>query len=306
MAEALRHFIASRYGGRNVPVTLVLPDGARVPLSAAPAVEIVARSWNGMRALAKPALGSLARAYVRGDLDFTGSSQRMLAIAESMVGSVQHERDRARARVQGVAAPQARHAPEHRPPLRRVRRVLPAVAGRADGLFVRVLPPRRRFPRRGPGAEARPHLPQAAPRRRRAVPGHRLRLGRAAVPCGGTLRRRGHRHHAVAEPVRPRDAGNRRARPVRARARGVAQLPRPARRCAVRQGRERGHVRARRAAPVSGLFRQDPPRPEARRPRAQPRHHAQLGRPRRTWAAASAISSRTTSFPAGNSRTSPA
>ena len=51
-----------------------------------------------MRALAKPALGSLARAYVRGDLDFTGSSQRMLAIAESMVGSVQHERDRARAR----------------------------------------------------------------------------------------------------------------------------------------------------------------------------------------------------------------
>jgi len=99
MAEALRHFIASRYGGRNVPVTLVLPDGVRVPLSPTPAVEVVARSWNGMRALAKPALGSLARAYVHGDLDFTGSSQRMLAIAESMVGTVQHERDRAQARI---------------------------------------------------------------------------------------------------------------------------------------------------------------------------------------------------------------
>jgi cyclopropane-fatty-acyl-phospholipid synthase len=99
MAEALQHLIASRYDGRNVPVTLVLPDGARVPLSAAPAVEVVARSWNGLRALAKPALGSLARAYVRGDLDFTGSAQRMLGIAESMVGSVQHRRDRARARV---------------------------------------------------------------------------------------------------------------------------------------------------------------------------------------------------------------
>jgi cyclopropane-fatty-acyl-phospholipid synthase len=99
MAEALQHFIASRYGGRNVPVTLVLPDGARVPLSTTPAVDIVARSWKGLRALARPAMGSLARAYVRGDLDFTGSSRRMLDIAESMVGSVSHTRDRAHARL---------------------------------------------------------------------------------------------------------------------------------------------------------------------------------------------------------------
>ena len=101
MAHALRHFIASRYDGRNVPVTLVLPDGARVPLSTAPVVDIVARSWKGLRALTAPALGSLARAYVCGDLDFTGSAQRMIGIAESMVGSVQHGRDRARARFKG-------------------------------------------------------------------------------------------------------------------------------------------------------------------------------------------------------------
>ena len=99
MAEALQHFIASRYDGRNVPVTLVLPDGARVPLSAAPIVDIVARSWRGMRALASPALGSLARAYVRGDLDFTGSARRMLDVAESMVGSVSHGHDQARAQL---------------------------------------------------------------------------------------------------------------------------------------------------------------------------------------------------------------
>jgi cyclopropane-fatty-acyl-phospholipid synthase len=96
MAEVLQQFIASRYDGRNLPVTLVLPDGARVPLSTAPAVDIVARSWKGLRALAKPALGSLAAAYVRGDLDFTGSSRRILGIAESMVGSVSHGRARAR------------------------------------------------------------------------------------------------------------------------------------------------------------------------------------------------------------------
>ena len=42
-------------------------------------------------------------------------------------------------------------------------------------------------------AEARPHLPQAAARARRALPRHRLRLGRAPVPRGGALRRRGAR-----------------------------------------------------------------------------------------------------------------
>jgi cyclopropane-fatty-acyl-phospholipid synthase len=99
MAEALQHFIASRYDGRNLPVTLVLPDGERVPLSPAPAADIVARSWRGLRALGSPALGSLARAYVRGDLDFTGSARRMLGVAEAMVGSVSHGHDHARAQL---------------------------------------------------------------------------------------------------------------------------------------------------------------------------------------------------------------
>jgi cyclopropane-fatty-acyl-phospholipid synthase len=99
MAEALQHFIASRYDGRNLPVTLVLPDGERVPLSQAPIVDIVARSWRGLRALASPAMGSLARAYVRGDLDFTGSARRMLGVAEGMVGSVSHGHDHARAQI---------------------------------------------------------------------------------------------------------------------------------------------------------------------------------------------------------------
>jgi cyclopropane-fatty-acyl-phospholipid synthase len=95
MAAALRQFIASRYDGRNLPVTVILPDGDRVPLSGESAVDIVARSWKGLRALATPALGSLARAYVRDDLDFTGSARCMLDIAESMVGSVSHGRERA-------------------------------------------------------------------------------------------------------------------------------------------------------------------------------------------------------------------
>ncbi len=98
MAEALQRIITNRYGGRDLPVTLVLPDGVRVPLSASPVVDVIARSWKGMRALASPALGTLARAYVHNDIDFTGSARGVLDVAESMVGAVAHGRDRARAK----------------------------------------------------------------------------------------------------------------------------------------------------------------------------------------------------------------
>jgi len=92
--HAIERIITDRYGGRDLPVTLVLPDGARLPLSASPALEIVVRSWKGLRALAKPAMGSLARAYVHGDIDFSGSARRALSVAESMVGAVEHGRER--------------------------------------------------------------------------------------------------------------------------------------------------------------------------------------------------------------------
>lgn len=91
--QAIQRIITDRYSGRDLPVTLVLPDGARVPLSSSPAVDVVARTWKGLRALSKPAMGVLARAYVKGDVDFTGSSRAMLSIAESMVGAIEHGRD---------------------------------------------------------------------------------------------------------------------------------------------------------------------------------------------------------------------
>jgi cyclopropane-fatty-acyl-phospholipid synthase len=99
MADSFRKLIESRYGGRDLPVALVLPDGGRVPLSPSPEVDVIARSWRGVRALAAPALGSLARAYVHNDIDFTGSARRILAIADSMVGSVAHGQESVRARL---------------------------------------------------------------------------------------------------------------------------------------------------------------------------------------------------------------
>ena len=97
--DALPRIITDRYGGRDLPITLVLPDGARVPLSPSPAVDVIARTWKGLRTLSKPALGTLARAYVHGDIDFTGSARRVLGIAEAMVGAVTHGRDRIGTRV---------------------------------------------------------------------------------------------------------------------------------------------------------------------------------------------------------------
>ena len=93
MAEPLKKIIANRYGGRNLPVTLVLPDGGRIPLAPQAEVEILARTWRGLRALSSPAMGALAKAYVRNDIDFTGSARRVLAIAEGMVGDITHGKD---------------------------------------------------------------------------------------------------------------------------------------------------------------------------------------------------------------------
>ncbi|MGH8852401.1 MAG: class I SAM-dependent methyltransferase [Casimicrobiaceae bacterium] len=99
MKQPLQKLIASRYGGRNIPVALVLPDGGRVTLSERPEIDVYARTWSGLRALASPELGKLARAYVHNDLDFSGEARRVLRVAESLVGTVAHGRDHARTRL---------------------------------------------------------------------------------------------------------------------------------------------------------------------------------------------------------------
>ena len=84
--------IERRYGALGVPADFVLPGGQHVRLSEAPEVEVAARTMRGLGALARPALGRLARAYVRGDIDFSGSARRILGIAERMVGDINHGR----------------------------------------------------------------------------------------------------------------------------------------------------------------------------------------------------------------------
>ena len=101
MPEALQKLIANRYADRGLPVALVLPDGARVPLSPQPEIDVIARTFAGLKALSSPAMGRLARAYVHNDVDFTGSARRVLGIAESMVGDIRHGKGNARGRFLG-------------------------------------------------------------------------------------------------------------------------------------------------------------------------------------------------------------
>src|SRR5690349_17290177 len=103
MPEALQKLIATRYSGRDLPIAVILPDGARVPLSPKPEVDIIARTFSGLKALAAPAMGRLARAYVNNDVDFTGSARRVLAIAEAMVGEIAHGGSGMRGRLLGMA-----------------------------------------------------------------------------------------------------------------------------------------------------------------------------------------------------------
>jgi cyclopropane-fatty-acyl-phospholipid synthase len=99
MKKSLSKIVTSRYSGRNLPVALVLPDGGRVALSASPEIDIYARTWNGLRAFASPNLGRLARAYVHGDIDFSGGARRVLGLTDALVGSVSHGSDRLRAKL---------------------------------------------------------------------------------------------------------------------------------------------------------------------------------------------------------------
>jgi cyclopropane-fatty-acyl-phospholipid synthase len=93
MKAPLQEIITRRYRDRNLPIAVVLPDGGRVPLSETPEVDIYARTWSGLKALASPEMGRLARAYVRNDLDFSGSARRALTLAETLVGRFTHGRE---------------------------------------------------------------------------------------------------------------------------------------------------------------------------------------------------------------------
>jgi hypothetical protein len=136
MKNSLSKIVANRYGGRNLPIALVLPDGGRVALSASPEVDVYARTWDGLRAFASPNLGRLARAYVHGDIDFSGGARRVLALSDALVGSVTHGRERQR-EVPAVVASTSRNKPNVSITMMSLT-PFTALARRAHGVLVRL------------------------------------------------------------------------------------------------------------------------------------------------------------------------
>jgi len=187
----------------SAPVRVVLWDGREVSLSDKPRVTVRLKGLRAAAAFMRPSLLTLAEAYIDGHADLEGDLGEAIRSAEAI-----HPRDAA------AAIPVAR--PHRRPPheerrsrggaasLRRLQRFLRPVARSPHGVFVRLFPRRRRFPRSGAAAEARPHLHEAAPRARRDLPRHRLRLGCAGAACRRALRGEGDGNHALREPASAR------------------------------------------------------------------------------------------------------
>lgn len=66
---------------------VVLWNGDTIPAGAAPAsAKLTLNSSAALKTLAQPTLGNLARAYVNGELDFSGDLAEIMGLAEKLVG----------------------------------------------------------------------------------------------------------------------------------------------------------------------------------------------------------------------------
>ena len=191
--------------------------------------------------------------------------------------------DRARPRLaDGALADLATSAPQqprqHRLPLRRFGRVLPALARPAAGLHaarISTAEDGRSTTRRRPSSitsAASCGLRRASASSTSAAAGARSDLHAAAE----RLRRR----RAPASRCRKNQFEHVKARDRRARARGprarrAARLSRPARGRAASTRSRASACSSTSASRASQILRQDPPDPEARRLGAEPRHHPQ-------------------------------
>ena len=201
-------------------VSVRLWDGTLWPDAMPRRTTIVLKHAGAIRGIFKPPIAvSMGEAYLRDDFDVEGDWEDVGELFEALDVSSLSLRQKLSAGTKllrlprsAATAPAAAPGATARPAplagarpagggvsLRRVKRLLRPVARPAHGLFVRLLRDARRGPRHRAGAEARPHLPQAAAAARRAPAGHRLRLGRrSSCHAARALRRRRDRHHASA------------------------------------------------------------------------------------------------------------
>ncbi len=137
------------------------------------------------------------------------------------------------------------------------------VSRSGDGLQLRLLHGLEQRPRHRATRQARHDLPQAAPAAGRELARHRLRLGRADLPCREALRRARAWRHAGRGAIQPGAREDRAARPAGP---GFGRADRLFRaEPNLRQDRLDRHVRACRDPQSIRLFQNDRPLAERRR-----------------------------------------
>ncbi len=277
--EASRSFLESLfagYGPRDFAVRFW--DGSTWEADTEPRFTLVLNHPGALRAMFWPPNEvSVAEAYLHDDYDIEGDIEACLPVADYLLidrpsrptarlkeanslvqlpTGARTRSGRGPARLRGRRHSLERARQRGHLPLRPRQRVLRTVPGSAHALQLRVFSFGGRLDRPGAGAEARPHLPEAAVAAGRAAARHRLRLGgaRRCTPRSGTASR------CSASP-----SASRRLELARERveAAGLAErvphrgprLPRGRRLGRLRQARLDRDVRAHRQGRAAGVLR---------------------------------------------------
>ncbi|MEK7876155.1 MAG: class I SAM-dependent methyltransferase [Pseudomonadota bacterium] len=85
----LVNLFEQRLRGMNLPLNVEFWNGKRVSLGDFPKVKLVLRRPAALKALARPGLGKIGRAYVEGDIDIDCDIHDLVEFAESLCGPQQ-------------------------------------------------------------------------------------------------------------------------------------------------------------------------------------------------------------------------
>ena len=82
--------VRQRLRSSGLPVAIELWTGERVSSATAPRVHVHLHKPAGLKTLAHPSLGALARAYVEGELDLEGDIRDILSMGDSLCNGTEH------------------------------------------------------------------------------------------------------------------------------------------------------------------------------------------------------------------------
>ena len=244
--------IESQLSSLSVPIALQLPDGRQVAQAGA-RVTLAFKDWSELATLAAGQIGAHRPRTTSKAGSRSKARMRDLMAVAARPAARQPGRDATPAGGRSMLR-RAKSLASHSPQQGRARRsssttTSPTISTRCGSIRAASTPaPTSATPDMTLAQAQEAKLDHICRKlmlaARRALPGHRRGLGRAADVGGRALRRRRHRHHAVEEPACACAAADRGEGPAGPGAHGAARLPRTRRVAGLRQDRLGGHVRA--------------------------------------------------------------